>query len=477
MNSTAAISRVVRQPVELAGAGRTDAGVHGWGQVVTGRRRATSTSAPRAASTDVPPAIAVRSAEWAEPDFSARFSATWRVLPLRRLERPGSEPAARRRELARAHPLDLPLMQAAVSPLIGEHDFSSFCRSRRCADDQPPPSMVRIVHDGRVASASTTRRCCGSRSRARRSATRWCARSRARMVDVGLHRLTPADVNAILHATTATSPARWRRRTAWCCGRSATTASDGTAPLDRSRDGAPAPSTRCAETGPVPVGRALGSQLDRPVGDRPALLGPRALRRMAVPAGRLVARRPVRERVEPPHPTPWLERCWSAWPPPEPVGQVTTHRAISTGAGRDARCRRRIDAENLGASNRSAVLLTIVATMNSQVMANAFEPRYDLAVTTMAGRARVGGLFGCARRHRIVVGRDRCGDGARHDPRPVPPDLVGRDLRSADLGVARSRRSAPARDARRSSPSSSWVAGWSRTSSSWSGRRCRAGAA
>src|SRR5262245_1171177 len=77
---SAAIATVVRQPVELTGAGRTDAGVHAWGQVVSGDlpdgtdlddlvRRLNKLCAP---------AIAVRDATWAAADFDARFSATSR---------------------------------------------------------------------------------------------------------------------------------------------------------------------------------------------------------------------------------------------------------------------------------------------------------------------------------------------------------------------------------------------------------------
>ena len=73
-----AVERVVRGPVELVGAGRTDAGVHGWGQVV---------SCDLPDDTDLQalvrrinrmcgPAVVARAATWAEsPDFSARFSA------------------------------------------------------------------------------------------------------------------------------------------------------------------------------------------------------------------------------------------------------------------------------------------------------------------------------------------------------------------------------------------------------------------
>ena len=77
----AALSTVTRIPVELVGAGRTDAGVHAWGQVV-------STDLP--ADTDLVdlarrlnklcgPALVVRDVQWAPTEgFSARFDALWR---------------------------------------------------------------------------------------------------------------------------------------------------------------------------------------------------------------------------------------------------------------------------------------------------------------------------------------------------------------------------------------------------------------
>nr|MBP9052445.1 tRNA pseudouridine(38-40) synthase TruA [Ilumatobacteraceae bacterium] len=78
----AAIERVVRQPANLVGAGRTDAGVHAWGQVV-------SCDLPdhtdlgglqRRVNRMCGPEIAVRDWEWAaDPEFHARYSAGSRL--------------------------------------------------------------------------------------------------------------------------------------------------------------------------------------------------------------------------------------------------------------------------------------------------------------------------------------------------------------------------------------------------------------
>jgi tRNA pseudouridine38-40 synthase len=94
-------------------------------------------------------------------------------------------------------------MQAAVSPLIGEHDFTSFCRKPKVPNDQPPASMVRIVHDVEWRRVDDS-----PMLRLEIKGSAFChqmVRSiTATMVEVGLHRLTPADVNAILHATDRT---------------------------------------------------------------------------------------------------------------------------------------------------------------------------------------------------------------------------------------------------------------------------------
>ena len=74
------IATVVRRPVELTGAGRTDAGVHAWGQVVTADLPADIDldDLVRRLNKLLAPAVAVRLACWAAADFDARFSAVWR---------------------------------------------------------------------------------------------------------------------------------------------------------------------------------------------------------------------------------------------------------------------------------------------------------------------------------------------------------------------------------------------------------------
>lgn len=143
------MERVLRRPVELTGAGRTDAGVHAWGQVV---------SVDLPADTDLDglvrrlnklcaPDLAVRSAAWAEADFDARFSATWRRYRYHVWNDPAPNPLLAGTTWHVAPELDLAAMERATADVLGEHDFASFCRRPKIDDDQPEPSLVRIVYE------------------------------------------------------------------------------------------------------------------------------------------------------------------------------------------------------------------------------------------------------------------------------------------------------------------------------------------
>lgn len=159
---TAAIERVVRTPVTLQLSGRTDAGVHAWGQVIS-----TDLSADidlgdlqRRLNKLCGPTIAVRALDPVEPGFDARFSATSRSYRYHVWNDPVPHPFAAATSWHVPRPLDLAAMQRAASHLVGEHDFSSFCRRPQpcrntsgsfrhglCADSGQPPSMVRIMYE------------------------------------------------------------------------------------------------------------------------------------------------------------------------------------------------------------------------------------------------------------------------------------------------------------------------------------------
>ena len=130
---TAALEQVLRRPIELTCAGRTDAGVHAWGQVVSfdapGRRpRPRPAPARRSTSCAGRPSSCARPPR-SRPDFDARFSARSRVYRYTVLNRPVPDPFLPATTWYVAEPLDLRAMLLACDPLIGEHDFSSFCRA------------------------------------------------------------------------------------------------------------------------------------------------------------------------------------------------------------------------------------------------------------------------------------------------------------------------------------------------------------
>ena len=158
----ATLARVLRVPaVELTCAGRTDAGVHARGQVVSFDVPAAVATGPaldalpRAVNRLCGPQIAVRDAAVVDPSFDARFSATGRLYRYTILNRAVPDPFLAATAWHVPVPLDLRSMQLACDPFIGEHDFSSFCRrpkpARRPGADEPVPvSLVRRVTSARI---------------------------------------------------------------------------------------------------------------------------------------------------------------------------------------------------------------------------------------------------------------------------------------------------------------------------------------
>lgn len=145
-----AIEKVVRVPVQLVGAGRTDAGVHAWGQVISCDlpARCNLQGLTRRVNSMCGPEIAVRDWVWAEDaEFSARFSATSRLYRYHVLNTAEANPFVARTAWHVVAPLNLWGMQLACDPLIGEHDFSSFCRCPKPVKGEPPPSLKRRVFD------------------------------------------------------------------------------------------------------------------------------------------------------------------------------------------------------------------------------------------------------------------------------------------------------------------------------------------
>ncbi len=133
-----ALSRIANAPVRTHCAGRTDTGVHGYGQIVhfddpVGRSAKAWVMGTNSA---LPDSVRVHWAKAVDPEFHARFSATarsYRYLIANTRVRPA--------QLAGLvswyrRPLDVDAMNEAARALVGEHDFSAF-RAAQCQANSP----------------------------------------------------------------------------------------------------------------------------------------------------------------------------------------------------------------------------------------------------------------------------------------------------------------------------------------------------
>lgn len=158
---SAALERILGETPVLTVAGRTDAGVHATGQVVSFRiggkeldRIDGARSVPDRSSSvglrrlEIPlnrmlnPEIAVTAAAFVHDGFDARHSATGRAYEYRVRNAAHPDPRFADLEWHVAAPLDIDAMNAAAGHVIGEHDFSSFCRRPK---DRPDASLARTV--------------------------------------------------------------------------------------------------------------------------------------------------------------------------------------------------------------------------------------------------------------------------------------------------------------------------------------------
>ena len=148
----AAFAALSGQQVAVQGAGRTDAGVHAFGQVAhvdLARDWRVDTIRDALNAHLRPHPVAVLSAEKVADDFDARFSAVKRHYLYRIVNRRADLALDRTRAWRLPRRLDAAAMHAAAQRLIGKHDFTTF-RAAECQAKSAEKTLDRldVVRDG-----------------------------------------------------------------------------------------------------------------------------------------------------------------------------------------------------------------------------------------------------------------------------------------------------------------------------------------
>jgi len=141
------LHKIVKEPVKVIGAGRTDAGVHALGQVVnfTSSWKAPVEKIPQILNNSLPPEIRVVCAEEVPEDFHARYWAKKKQYNYYLYFGPPS-PFYERYAWALPKRLSLDRVQKALEYLIGTHDFTGFSAVGSSAKN-PVKTMYKAVYE------------------------------------------------------------------------------------------------------------------------------------------------------------------------------------------------------------------------------------------------------------------------------------------------------------------------------------------
>ncbi|GJL51787.1 tRNA pseudouridine(38-40) synthase TruA [Candidatus Nitrospira salsa] len=126
-----ALTQITQTRTSVIAAGRTDAGVHAYGQVASfqSEKPLSSQEWVRGLNGLLPADIAVQQVEEVTDTFHARYSAKGKIYEYRIAQTPHRSALERYRLWHISKPLDLKAMQEAGALLVGTHDFSSFQNS------------------------------------------------------------------------------------------------------------------------------------------------------------------------------------------------------------------------------------------------------------------------------------------------------------------------------------------------------------
>ena len=138
------LSRILDEPIEISGSGRTDAGAHAMRQIANFHCQSTMPAGEilEQLRRYLPADIGIHSCQEASERFHARLNAKSKTYCYRIWNSRGPCVFENRFVSVEQRPLDIPAMEQAAQYLLGEHDFSAFCAAK-----SKTKSNVRRIDD------------------------------------------------------------------------------------------------------------------------------------------------------------------------------------------------------------------------------------------------------------------------------------------------------------------------------------------
>jgi tRNA pseudouridine38-40 synthase len=192
------LRRITQEGTIVHGAGRTDAGVHAYGQVGSFRTQSSLSAGEfqRALNALLPPTIRIMQAEEVGPDFNARWSARGKIYRYRLYRGKIVPPMLWRYVLHYPFPLDEEAMREAAARFVGIHDFASFAASTGSEEDDRERATEREIFATELARSADNQELLFTVHG--RSFLRYMVRKMVgTLLDVGRRKLAPGDIDRL----------------------------------------------------------------------------------------------------------------------------------------------------------------------------------------------------------------------------------------------------------------------------------------